>query len=174
MSRAEARQPSRGQTRDLSRRTELLKNSFSQSLHTKTINSGYCPSKIVSRRISLLACCTAPNRVARRQTYPQGSAVHSKALLYQGVHVFQHSGLLHCSWSALSAQRLMLFYFLQLLSPAAHCCLRRCVFGVLQAQMVVPSPLHKRPLFSPHRTSSSISARLGVSASLGQVLPPRL
>ena len=46
--------------------TELLKNSFSQPLHTKTTNSGCCPSKIVLRRISLLVCCTAPNRVARR------------------------------------------------------------------------------------------------------------
>ena len=150
MSPAEAQQPSRGHTRDLSRRTELLKNSFSQSMHTKTTNSGCCLSKFVLRRISLLLCCTAPNRVARRQMYPQGSAVHSKALLYQGVHVLHHGSLLHCRqclWSALcgtlSAQRLMLFCFLQLLSLAPSCCLRRCVFAVLQAQMVVPSRLYK-------------------------------
>ena len=146
MLRAEAQQPSRGQTKDLSRRTELLKNNFYQSLHRKTTNSGGCPSKFVSRRISLLLCCTAPNRIARRKTYSQGSAVHTKALLYQSVHVLHHNNLLHCRqclWSALSAQRLVLFCRLQLLSPAPHCCLRRCVFAVLQAPMVVPGRFYK-------------------------------
>ena len=95
MSREEAQQPSRGQTRELSRRTKLLKNSFSQSLHTRT-NSGCCPSKFVSHRISLMMCCTAPNRGARRKKYSQSSAVHSRALLYQGFHVLHHTGLLHC------------------------------------------------------------------------------
>ena len=102
---------------------------------------GCCPSQFVSRRISLLVCCTVRNRVARRQTYPEGFAVHSKALLYQGVDVLHYSGLLHCRqcfWSAL-----MLFCVLHLLSPAPHCCLRRCVFAVLQAQMVIPGRLHK-------------------------------
>ena len=106
MSRAEAQQLSRGQTRDVSRRREHLKNSFCRSLHKKTTNIGTCMSKFVSCRILMLGCCTAPNRVAPRQTWPQGSAVDSKALLYQGVHVLHHSSLLHCRqclWSALSA-----------------------------------------------------------------------
>ena len=93
-------------TRDLSRRTELLKNNFWQSLHKKTTNKGFCPSMFALRRILLLVCCTAQNRVARRDIYPEGSFVHSKDSLDQGVHILYHGGLLHCSeylWSGLSA-----------------------------------------------------------------------
>ena len=139
-------QPNRGQTRDLILRTEILKNHFCQVLHMKTTNSGCCPSKFLSRCISLLVCCSAPKRVARRYTYPQYSAVRSKALVYQGVHVLHNSGLLNCRrclWLAQSVQRLMLFCFLQLASLTQHCLLRRCVFAVLQAQTAIPSRFHK-------------------------------
>ena len=49
------------------------------------------------------------------------------------------------SWFVVGAVRaeVMFFCFLQLRSPAPHCCLRRCVFAVHQAQMVVPSRFHK-------------------------------
>ena len=147
MSCAEAQQPIRGQTRGLIVETELLKNSFYQSVHIKTTNSAYCPSKFVSRHISLLVvCCTEPNRVAGRQMYPQCPAVYSKALLYQGVHELHNSGLLNCRQclsSAHSPHSLMPFCFLPLASPPAHCLLRRCVCAVLQAQMVVPNRFHK-------------------------------
>ena len=64
---------SRGQTKDHSHQTEVLKNSFCKLVHIKTTNNDCCQSKFVSRHISLLVCCTAPNRVARRETHPQGS-----------------------------------------------------------------------------------------------------
>ena len=145
ISRAEGQQPSRGQTRDVSL-GQNCSRTVPKSLHTKTTNSVCCTAKIVSRRISQLVCCTAQNRVDRCQTYPQRFAVHSKALLYQGVHVLHHSSLLHCLqclWSGLPAQRLVLLCFLQSLTPAPHCCLGRRVFAVLQAHMEVPSHLHK-------------------------------
>ena len=146
MSCAEAQQPSRGQTRRLIVGTELLKNSFCQSVHIKTTNSAYCPSKFVSRRISLLVCCTEPNRIAGRPTYPQCFAIYSKALLYQGVHDLHNSSVLNCRqrlWSAHSPHSLMPFCLVQLASPPPHCLLRRCVCAVLQAQMVVRNRFHK-------------------------------
>ena len=73
-----------------------LQEYFSEWLHTKTTNIGGCLSQSPSHPVSLLVCCTTPNGIAHRRTNSHGSDVTSKALLYEGVHVFHQSGLLHC------------------------------------------------------------------------------
>ena len=151
MSRTEAQQPSRGRTTDLRLWTELLKKSFSQLPHTKTTNSGCCPSKFVSHCISVLVLCTARYRVAHPETLSQGSDVHSKALLYQCLHVLHDSCLLHCREclrSALSPHKL---------TSAVCLCRASSANGCSQ-----PFSKAERPLFSAQRTSSSSSARLCV------------
>ena len=53
-----------------------------------------------------------------------GYAVHSKALLFQGVHLLHNNALVncsHCLWSAHFARSLMHFRFLQLPAPGPHC-----------------------------------------------------